>query len=99
MPNVETNLTKPFPVVFSGHTLKYEIECICKIFLPIRKFTFLYDTAQLPEDAEEGAVLTLECLSRLWKPLLRTGSFSLSYAILSKNRRRRIFYVRNRRIF
>ena len=60
MPNVETNLTKPFPVVFSGHTLKYEIECICKIFLPIRKFTFLYDTAQLPEDAEEGAVLTLE---------------------------------------
>ena len=39
------------------------------------------------------------CLSRLWKPLLRTGSFSLSYAILSKNRRRRIFYVRNRRIF
>lgn len=60
MPNVETNLTKPFPVAFSGHTLKYEIECICKIFLPIRKFTFLYDTAQLPEDAEEGAVLTLE---------------------------------------
>ena len=48
MPNVETNLTKPFPVVFSGHTLKYEIECICKIFLPIRKITFLYDTAKLP---------------------------------------------------
>ena len=39
---------------------EHEIECICKIFLPIRKFTFLYDTAQLPEDAEEGAVLTLE---------------------------------------
>lgn len=60
MPNVETNLTKPFPVAFSGHALKYEIECICKIFLPIRKFSFLYDTAQLSEDAEEGAVLTLE---------------------------------------
>ncbi len=54
MSNVETNLIKPFPVAFSGHTLKYEIECICKIFLPMRKFTFLYDTTQLPADAEEG---------------------------------------------
>ncbi len=69
MSNVETNLIKPFPVAFSGHTLKYEIECICKIFLPMRKFTFLYDTTQLPEDAEEGAVLILEQLgeqSRFW---------------------------------
>ena len=55
MSNVETNLIKPFPVAFSGHTLKYEIECICKIFLPMRKFTFLYDTTRLPADAEEGA--------------------------------------------
>ena len=62
MSNVETNLIKPFPVAFSGHTLKYEIECICKIFLPMRKFTFLYDTTQLPADAEEGAVLILEQL-------------------------------------
>lgn len=54
MSNVETNLIKPFPVAFSGHTLKYEIECICKIFLPMRKFTFLYDTTQLPAGAEEG---------------------------------------------
>ena len=69
MSNVETNLIKPFPVAFSGHTLKYEIECICKIFLPMRKFTFLYDTTQLPADAEEGAVLILEQLgeqSRFW---------------------------------
>ena len=62
MSNVETNLIKPFPVAFSGHTLKYEIECICKIFLPMRKFTFLYDTTQLPAGAEEGAVLILEQL-------------------------------------
>ena len=27
MSNVETNLIKPFPVAFSGHTLKYEIFC------------------------------------------------------------------------
>lgn len=60
MPNIETNLTKPFPVALSGHMLKYEIECICKIFLPIRKFSFFYETAQLPETEEEGAVLTLE---------------------------------------
>ena len=69
MSNVETNLIKPFPVAFSGHTLKYEIECICKIFLPMRKFTFLYDTTRLPADAEEGAVLILEQLgeqSRFW---------------------------------
>ena len=42
MSNVETNLIKPFPVAFSGHTLKYGIECICKIFLPMRSsYTFL----------------------------------------------------------
>ena len=62
MPIEETKTPKPFPIVFSGHTLKYEIECICKIFLPIRKFTFSYDATELPADAEEGAVLTLEQL-------------------------------------
>lgn len=62
MPIEETKTPKPFPIVFSGHTLKYEIECICKIFLPIRKFTFSYDTTELPADAEEEAVLTLEQL-------------------------------------
>ncbi len=51
-----------FPVCLDGHTLKYEIECICKIFLPMTRFSFLYDTAALPVDAAEGAVLTLEQL-------------------------------------
>lgn len=61
MPNqIETNPKAPFPIAFSGHALKYEIECIFKIFLPIRKFAFLYDLTALPEDAEEGAVVTLE---------------------------------------
>ena len=79
MSNVETNLIKPFPVAFSGHTLKYEIECICKIFLPMRKFTFLYDTTQLPAGAEEGAVLILEQLGEQFmqlEPLWGTGTVS-----------------------
>ena len=50
MPNqIETNPKAPFSIAFSGHTLKYEIECIFKIFLPIRKFAFLYDLTALPE--------------------------------------------------
>lgn len=52
-----------------------------------------------PEKKPNSMTAHTDLLIRLWKPLLRTGSFSLSYAILSKNRRRRIFYVRNRRIF
>ena len=51
---------KPFPIALCGHTLKYEIECICKIFLPVRKFVFSYDTAALPQEENEGAVLVLE---------------------------------------
>lgn len=50
---------KPFPIVLCGHALKYEIECICKIFLPMRKFAFFYETDQLPAGETEGAVLTL----------------------------------------
>lgn len=49
----------PFPVCLCGHTLKYETECICKIFLPLTKFTFFYDTSALPPEAPEGAVLVL----------------------------------------
>lgn len=50
---------QPFPVALCGHTLKYEIECICKLFIPATKFAFLYETDKLPEDAHEGAVLIL----------------------------------------
>lgn len=62
MSNHQTIPPKPFPIALCGHTLKYEIECICKIFLPVRKFSFLYDTPTLPEEATEGAVLLLEQL-------------------------------------
>lgn len=50
---------QPFPVALCGHTLKYEIECICKIFIPATRFSFLYDTDTLPAGADAGAVLTL----------------------------------------
>ncbi len=52
------NAAQPFPIALCGHTLKYEIECICKIFMPATRFSFSYDTDKLPEGAEEGAVLT-----------------------------------------
>ncbi|MGN1404471.1 MAG: coproporphyrinogen dehydrogenase HemZ, partial [Ruminococcus sp.] len=60
MTNNQTAAPKPFPIALSGHTLKYEIECICKIFLPVTKFAFIYDMASLPEGETDGAVLTLE---------------------------------------
>lgn len=63
MTNHANNLRQPFPIALCGHTLKYEIECICKIFLPTTKFTFFYETTELPEGADEGAVLTLEQLA------------------------------------
>lgn len=50
---------QPFPVALFGHTLKYEIECILKLFLPATRFAFLYDTQSLPESSSEGAVLSL----------------------------------------
>lgn len=60
MTNNQTAAPKPFPIALCGHTLKYEIECICKIFLPVTKFAFFYDMAFLPEGETDGAILTLE---------------------------------------
>ncbi len=51
-----------FPIALYGHTLKYEIECICKLFLPVTKFQFHYDTESLPETALDGALLSLHQL-------------------------------------
>lgn len=59
MQNKEQPTIQPFPVALCGHTLKYEIECILKIFIPATKFDFLYEAATLPADTEKGAVLTL----------------------------------------
>lgn len=47
-----------FPVYLQGHTLKYEIECVLKLFLPMTKFTFFYDKNDMPSD-EDGASLSL----------------------------------------
>lgn len=49
----------PYPVLLVGHTLKYEIECILKIFMPMQKFAFYYDKAAISETTHELAVLTL----------------------------------------
>ena len=49
----QTNLPT-FPVELYGHSLKYEIECMLKIFLPATKFVFSYETASLLRSAEQG---------------------------------------------
>ena len=54
----QTNLPT-FPVELYGHSLKYEIECMLKIFLPATKFVFSYETASLLRSAEQGAFLQL----------------------------------------
>ena len=55
----QTNLPT-FPVELYGHSLKYEIECMLKIFLPATKFVFSYETASLLRSAEQGAFLQLK---------------------------------------
>lgn len=51
---------QPFRVVLYGHTLKYEIECILKVFIPATKFAFYYeDTAPL-QSCERAAFLQLK---------------------------------------
>lgn len=47
-----------FPIYLIGHSLKYEIECIFKLFFPLRRYQFFYDEGSLPQDAEEGAEFT-----------------------------------------
>lgn len=51
---------QPFPVVLYGHALKYEIECILKIFIPATKFAFSYEDTALFCGAEQGACLQLK---------------------------------------
>jgi oxygen-independent coproporphyrinogen-3 oxidase len=53
-------MIQPFPVVLHGHTLKYEIECMLKIFIPATKFTFAYEDGSLLQHAEQGAFLQLK---------------------------------------
>ncbi|MCD7958364.1 MAG: coproporphyrinogen dehydrogenase HemZ [Ruminococcus sp.] len=76
-----------FPVCLDGHTLKYEIECICKIFLPMTRFSFFYDTSALPKDAAEGVILTLEELennrSRFFVMVRLQGKSEIETAVLS----------------
>ena len=62
MTNHKSQPTRIFPIALGGHALKYEIECICKIFLPVTKFQFFFDAATLPDGETDGAVLTLEQL-------------------------------------
>ncbi len=48
---------KSFPVFLYGHGLKYEIECILKVFIPAVKFCFYYDDlTELPGSESYAAV-------------------------------------------
>lgn len=49
----------PYSILLIGHTLKYEVECICKIFMPVRKFVFYYEKEMFPKDVSEFAVLEM----------------------------------------
>ncbi len=40
--------TTPFPIALYGHHLKYAVECIAKIFFPLRKFDFMLDPPTPP---------------------------------------------------
>ena len=53
----QTNLPT-FPVELYGHSLKYEIECMLKLFLPATKFVFSYETASLLRSA--GCIFAAE---------------------------------------
>ena len=39
----QTQQTPSFSVVLLGHELKYEVECILKLFIPATKFQFYYE--------------------------------------------------------
>ncbi len=45
-----------FPIVLAGHSLKYEIECIAKIFLPCQSFQFLFPDADADNPLPAGEV-------------------------------------------
>lgn len=36
-------------IFFSGHTFKYEVEGVCKLFFPLIRFTHVYEEVVLPE--------------------------------------------------
>ncbi len=48
-----------FPVYLQGHGLKYEIECILKVFVPGVRFTFYYDDLTSLSDCSEYAFVQL----------------------------------------
>ena len=68
----QTNLPT-FPVELYGHSLKYEIECMLKIFLPATKFVFSYETASPLRSAEQGAFLQLKTGKTIYMVFLRVA--------------------------
>lgn len=55
----EVSMQQPFPVFLYGHGLKYEIECILKIFVPAVRFQFYYDDLSLLNESKRYAVIQM----------------------------------------
>ncbi len=53
----EVKNVQPFPVFLHGHGLKYEIECMLKVFVPAVRFQFYFDDLTLlPQSTRFAAV-------------------------------------------
>ncbi len=55
----EVTIQQPFPVFLHGHGLKYEIECILKIFVPAVRFQFYYDDLSLLRESGRFAAIQI----------------------------------------
>ena len=55
----EVTMKQPFPVFLMGHGLKYEIECILKVFVPAVRFQFFYDDLSLLKDSTRFAAVQM----------------------------------------
>lgn len=71
-------------IFFSGHTFKYEIEGVCKLFFPLMRFTHVYEDVTLPEG--ENYILTRRRKGRkttlLWVRIALEGEGSHAHTRL-----------------
>jgi len=47
-------------IFFSGHTFKYELEGIVKLFLPVVRFNHIYNNADIPHDQKDLIITRLK---------------------------------------
>lgn len=52
-------------LIFIGHNFKYELEAVCKLFFPVRTFSFLYldDSADVPETEDDHCIIARRVFS------------------------------------